>query len=134
MTLSNDDLERHSIRVLCNANTSEGYVPYKDVSLPEIHLPGGHMPAALGGPPVDNRPHLAFFAGGDHGPVRPQLFKYWEGKDQDVIVYKQLPKELNYQDLMKNSRSVPLGLLRVITLLSSCLQQVGITEQIEIFL
>jgi len=98
------DLGEKAIRVLCNANTSEGYVPWKDASLPEIHLVGGHIPTQLGGPPTKDRPHLAFFAGRDHGPVRPQLFEHWEGKDEDVIVYKWLPDHLNYHELMKSSR------------------------------
>ncbi|KAG0601613.1 hypothetical protein M758_11G126000 [Ceratodon purpureus] len=104
ITRSNIDLGTRAIRVLCNANTSEGYVPWKDASLPEINLVGGHIPAELGGPPAKDRPHLAFFAGRDHGPVRPQLFKYWEGKDDDVIVYQWLPENLDYHKLMKTSR------------------------------
>lgn len=104
ITRSNMDLGERAIRVLCNANTSEGYVPWKDASLPEINLVGGHIPAQLGGPPAKDRPHLAFFAGRDHGPVRPQLFKHWEGKDDDVIVYQWLPENLNYHELMKTSR------------------------------
>lgn len=104
ITRSNMGLGEKAIRVLCNANTSEGYVPWKDASLPEIHLVGGHIPAQLGGPPTKDRPHLAFFAGRDHGPVRPQLFKHWEGKDDDIIVYQWLPEHLNYHELMKSSR------------------------------
>lgn len=104
VTRVNSDLSTNSIRVLCNANTSEGYVPWRDASLPEINLVGGNIPAELGGPPANERPHLAFFAGGDHGPVRPALFRYWEGKDEDVKVYQSLPPPLNYHDLMKRSR------------------------------
>ncbi len=91
--------------MLCNANSSEGYVPYKDASLPEINLVGGNIPTELGGPPAHERPYLAFFAGGDHGPVRPHLFEYWKEKDKDVRVYQELPAGLNYQQLMKESRS-----------------------------
>lgn len=104
ITRANMGLGERAIRVLCNANTSEGYVPWKDASLPEIHLVGGRIPTQLGGPPANDRPHLAFFAGRDHGPVRPQLFKHWEGKDEDVIVYQWLPDHLNYHELMKTSR------------------------------
>ena len=109
MTRINPDLETKSIRVLCNANTTEGYVPWKDASLPEINLVGGNIPAQLGGPSAQDRQHLAFFAGHDHGPVRPHLFKHWEGKDDDVRVYQSLPPQLNYHDLMKRSRyfSIP---------------------------
>lgn len=109
VTRINPDLETKSIRVLCNANTTEGYVPWKDASLPEINLVGGNIPAQLGGPSAQDRQHLAFFAGHDHGPVRPHLFKHWEGKDDDVRVYQSLPPQLNYHDLMKRSRyfSIP---------------------------
>lgn len=97
-------LEEHAIRVLCNANSSEGFVPDKDASLPEINLVGGNMPAKLGGPPMKKRPYLAFFAGRDHGPVRPILYKHWEGKDDDVKVFQELPAKYSYQDLMKKSK------------------------------
>ncbi|KAI3468005.1 hypothetical protein Pfo_024668 [Paulownia fortunei] len=60
-----------SIRVLCNANSSEGFNPQKDVSLPEIHLYGGNVNPKLISPPPTNmsRPYLAFFAGGIHAPL-----------------------------------------------------------------
>ncbi|KAH7429326.1 hypothetical protein KP509_09G041800 [Ceratopteris richardii] len=99
-------LEKQAIRVLCNANSSEGFVPYKDASLPEINLVGGHIPAALGGLPVKERTFLAFFAGQDHGPVRPILYKYWEGQDDDIKVFHKLPADTNhtYQEFMKLSK------------------------------
>ncbi|XP_002989572.2 probable glycosyltransferase At5g03795 isoform X1 [Selaginella moellendorffii] len=98
------DLMANSIRVLCNANTSEGYVPSKDASLPEIHLVGGQVPSVLGGPPPEERRYLAFFAGGDHGPVRPVLFKYWKEKDEDVRVFEKLPSRDAYLDYMSHSK------------------------------
>eukprot|EP00249_Psilotum_nudum_P011504 c23215_g1_i1 orf=1772-2443(+) len=98
------NLERKAIRLLCNANLSEGYVPIKDASLPEINLIGGIFSSKLGGKPANQRTRLAFFAGGDHGPVRPILFKYWEGKDDDILVFKKLPKKYSYHDLMKSSK------------------------------
>lgn len=91
--------------MLCNANVSEGYIPTKDASLPEIHLVGGEIPDELGGLPASERTMLAFFAGGDHGPVRPDLFKNWEGKDHDILVYHQVPEGgPAYQTYMKSSR------------------------------
>ncbi|BFI30352.1 xylogalacturonan beta-1,3-xylosyltransferase [Marchantia polymorpha subsp. ruderalis] len=94
-----------TIRVLCNANTSEGFVPFKDVSLPEVHLVGGEVPTDLGGLPVSKRTFLAFFAGAEHGPVRPQLFKYWERKDSDIVVRHRLPaRGITYHEYMKNSK------------------------------
>lgn len=91
--------------MLCNANISEGYIPTKDASLPEIHLVGGEIPAELGGLPASQRTLLAFFAGGDHGPVRPQLFKHWEGNDRDIRVYRQVPADgMSYHAYMKSSK------------------------------
>ncbi|XP_011081538.1 probable glycosyltransferase At5g25310 [Sesamum indicum] len=95
-----------SIRVLCNANSSEGFDPTKDVSLPEIHLYGGIVNPKLISPPPSNisRPDLAFFAGGIHGPIRPILLKHWRGKDTDLHVYEYLPKDQDYYDSMLRSK------------------------------
>ncbi|CAI9772918.1 unnamed protein product [Fraxinus pennsylvanica] len=95
-----------SIRVLCNANSSEGFNPKKDVSLPEIHLYGGKVPSKLLHPPPFNssRPHLAFFAGGVHGPIRPILLEHWKDRVSDISVYEYLPKDLDYYDFMLQSR------------------------------
>ncbi|KMZ76030.1 UDP-Xyl: xylogalacturonan beta-1,3-xylosyltransferase, family GT47 [Zostera marina] len=93
------------IRVLCNANTSEGFDPRKDVSFPEINIFDGHM-AAPDNPTKHsplNRSILAFFAGRDHGPLRPILFQHWEEKDSDVLVYKSIPKGVEYSEMMRKS-------------------------------
>ncbi|KAG8375807.1 hypothetical protein BUALT_Bualt10G0138800 [Buddleja alternifolia] len=98
----NEFLYNTSIRVLCNANSSEGFNPQKDVSLPEIHLYGGKVNPKLISPPPSNafRPYLAFFAGGIHGPIRPILLQHWKGKDSDLHVYEYLPKNQDYYDSM----------------------------------
>lgn len=95
-----------SIRVLCNANTSEGFNPQKDVSLPEIHLYDGNISQKIVSPPLANtsRPYLAFFAGGLHGPIRPLLLHHWKGRDPDLPVYEYLPKDLDYYSLMLKSK------------------------------
>ncbi|KAI7728921.1 hypothetical protein M8C21_016442 [Ambrosia artemisiifolia] len=102
----NLNLYHSSIRVLCNANSSEGFDPQKDVSLPEINLRHGNMPPNLLSPPPPEspRPHLAFFAGGVHGPIRPILLKYWKGQDPDLQVYEYLPKGLDYYSFMLASK------------------------------
>ncbi|XAR55228.1 Xylogalacturonan beta-1,3-xylosyltransferase, partial [Bertholletia excelsa] len=94
----------NSIRVLCNANTSEGFNPAKDVSLPEINLLTGDITGLLGGPSPSRRPVLAFFAGRLHGHIRYLLLKEWKEKDQDVLVYDNLPKGVSYQSMLKKSR------------------------------
>ncbi|PON59478.1 Exostosin-like [Trema orientale] len=92
------------IRVLCNANTSEGFQPKRDVSLPEINVLGGTLgPPDLGQAP-NNRPILAFFAGGVHGYIRQLLFQHWKDKDNDVRVHEKLQKDQNYTKLMGQSK------------------------------
>lgn len=105
-TLANPKLYNNSIRVLCNANTSEGFNPSKDVSLPEINLLTGEIsPKLLTAPPdTAPRPYLAFFAGGLHGPIRPILLRHWKGMDNDVQVYERLPKGLDYYSFMLKSK------------------------------
>ncbi|KAG7958114.1 hypothetical protein I3843_10G003200 [Carya illinoinensis] len=97
-------LFKNSIRVLCNANTSEGFNPTKDVSFPEINLRTGSLKGFIGGPSPSRRPMLAFFAGGLHGPVRPVVFEHWENKDEDIRVHKYLPKGISYIDMMRKSK------------------------------
>ncbi|KAI3506121.1 hypothetical protein L1887_28477 [Cichorium endivia] len=99
------NLYTNSIRVLCNANSSEGFDPQKDVSLPEINLHSGNIPQKLlSPPPTTPRSHLAFFAGGVHGPIRPILLHHWMGRDPDLQVFEYLPKHLDYYSLMLASR------------------------------
>ncbi|KAK7311231.1 hypothetical protein RJT34_09237 [Clitoria ternatea] len=102
----NPFLYNTSIRVLCNANTSEGFKPRKDVSLPEIYLYGGEVSPKLLSPPSNNTPryYLAFFAGGEHGSIRSNLIHHWKNHDNEIRVYEYLPKELDYYSLMLNSK------------------------------
>ncbi|KVH99944.1 Exostosin-like protein, partial [Cynara cardunculus var. scolymus] len=97
-------LFKNSIRALCNANTSEGFNPSKDVSIPEILLPDGTTRGILNGPSPRNRPVLAFFAGGVHGPIRPILLEHWQDKDPDVQVHKYLPKGVSYMGMIRQSK------------------------------
>ncbi|XP_038886092.1 probable glycosyltransferase At5g25310 [Benincasa hispida] len=106
-TEGNPFLYNTSIRVLCNANSSEGFNPQKDVSLPEIHLYDGDISPKLLSPPPhqQHRRHLAFFAGGLHGPIRPIILNHWKNRtDTNILVYEYLPKELDYYDQMLQSR------------------------------
>ncbi|GAA0150967.1 glycosyltransferase [Lithospermum erythrorhizon] len=95
-----------SIRVLCNANSSEGFKPEKDASLPEIKLIDNYISPKLKSPPPANtsRPYLAFFAGGRHGPIRPILLDYWMGRDPDIPVHEYLPKGEDYFSFVLSSK------------------------------
>ncbi|MCH91273.1 putative glycosyltransferase, partial [Trifolium medium] len=97
-------LHKNSIRVLCNANTSERFNPAKDVSFPEINLQTGSINGFLGGPSASQRPILAFFAGGLHGYIRAILLDHWENKDQDIMVQKYLPKGVSYYEMLRKSK------------------------------
>ncbi|KOM32989.1 hypothetical protein LR48_Vigan01g254500 [Vigna angularis] len=92
------------IRVLCNANTSEGFIPNKDVSIPEVKLPKGKLGSPNLGQRPDDRSILAFFAGKEHGDIRTILLNYWKGKDNEVQVYESLPKGVDYFKLMGKSK------------------------------
>ncbi|XP_059451250.1 probable glycosyltransferase At5g03795 [Corylus avellana] len=99
------NLYNNSIRVLCNANTSEGFIPSKDVSYPEIHLITGELlKGLLGGPSASRRHILAFFAGGLHGQIRHVLMEHWKDKDKDVQVYEHVPKGVDYNSMLKKSK------------------------------
>lgn len=97
-------LFNNSIRVLCNANTSEGFNPKKDASFPEIHLRTGEITGLVGGPSPSRRSILAFFAGRLHGHIRRLLLEQWKDKDQDVQVHDQLRNGMSYDSMLKNSR------------------------------
>ncbi|XP_060967061.1 probable glycosyltransferase At5g03795 isoform X1 [Cannabis sativa] len=96
-------LFHNSIRVLCNANTSEGFKPSKDASLPEINLFTGEM-TSLGGPSPSKRTTLAFFAGRLHGHIRSLLLKRWKNNDTDIQVYETLPRGVSYIEMLRNSK------------------------------
>lgn len=98
------ELFKNFIRVLCNANTSEGFRPERDISMADIYLTYGELgPPRLGLDPR-NRSILAFFAGGAHGHIRELLLEHWKDKDADVQVHEYLPKGQNYTQLMGRSR------------------------------
>ncbi|KAL8189597.1 hypothetical protein R6Q57_029163 [Mikania cordata] len=105
VTSGNPKMFQNFIRVLCNANSSEGFVPIRDVSMSESKAPFDNIPAATSGESPYNRPILAFFAGGVHGFVRERLFQYWgNNQDDDIQVRTYLPKPQNHTELLTQSR------------------------------
>lgn len=97
-------LFENSIRVLCNANTSEGFKPATDVSMPEIYLPEGTTEGLIGGPPAAERSVLVFYAGGVHGYIRQVLMEQWQSKDPDVQVHEHLPQNMSYYGMFRKSK------------------------------
>ncbi|WOG96086.1 hypothetical protein DCAR_0415416 [Daucus carota subsp. sativus] len=98
------NLYNSSIRALCNANTSERFNPNRDVSIPEVDLPGGTTDGLLGGPSPSRRTIFVFFAGGIHGYIRTVLFEHWENKDTEVQIRQYLPKGVKYYDMLRKSK------------------------------
>ncbi|CAH2073123.1 unnamed protein product [Thlaspi arvense] len=98
------ELYKNFVRALCNANSSEGFTPMRDVSLPEINIQYGQLGFVHTGEQPQNRKLLSFFAGGSHGEVRKILFEHWKEKDKDVLVYENLPKTMNYTKMMDQAK------------------------------
>lgn len=109
-SMANRKLYENSIRALCNANTSEGFNPGKDVSVPEIILYDDSIPAELqqpAAPGLAARPYLEFFAGGLHGTIREELLRLWKGRDPEMPVFDYLPGGRggkDYSDYLLQSR------------------------------
>ncbi|XP_029130884.1 probable glycosyltransferase At5g20260 isoform X2 [Cajanus cajan] len=101
---SGKELFKNLIRVLCNANTSEGFKPAKDVSMPEMNLRGYKLSSPIPSQVPNHRSILAFFAGGAHGRIRETLLEQWKDKDEEVQVHKYLPKGFDYHSLMGQSK------------------------------
>ncbi|KAG6417060.1 hypothetical protein SASPL_119210 [Salvia splendens] len=100
-TAQNAKLFKNLIRVLCNANVSEGFKPVRDVTLPEINVPS----SALNQPDLNHsKSILGFFAGGAHGAIREALLSHWKDKDKDLQVHEYLPKNISYLDLMSRAK------------------------------
>ncbi|WOL00498.1 putative glycosyltransferase [Canna indica] len=104
LSTANANLHSNSIRVICNANTSEGFKLGTDVTLPEVHLPDGRLSRPARNQLRTEKTILAFFAGGRHGYIREALLDEWKGKDEQVVVHEYLPKGVNYAELMSKSK------------------------------
>ncbi|XP_021741790.1 probable glycosyltransferase At5g20260 [Chenopodium quinoa] len=103
ISFGNPKLLQNLIRALCNANTSEGFQPVRDVPIPEINVPARQLNQPSLGLHTSKRRIFAFFAGANHGHVRKFLFEQWE-KDDEIQLHEHLPKHLNYFQMLGKSK------------------------------
>ncbi|KAK1300109.1 putative glycosyltransferase [Acorus calamus] len=105
VSYGNPKLFKNFIRILCNANSSEGFHPDRDATLPELQIHDRRLsPPDEEEEPPPKRPILAFFAGGEHGHIRTLLLRHWKDKDEEVQVHEYLPKGVNYHATMRKAR------------------------------
>ena len=98
------DLYKNFIRVLCNANTLERFLPMRDISLPEVNIPSDKLgPPHLDKPP-NHRHILPFFASRESGYMRTLHFNSWKESNNEIQVYEHLPKNKSYSESMADSR------------------------------
>ncbi|KAI3862424.1 hypothetical protein MKX03_013667 [Papaver bracteatum] len=101
----NPKLFKNFIRVLCNANSSEGFKPGRDVSLPEFKVEKRSLfTSTQFHASGTNRSILGFFAGGGHRYIRKVLLKHWKNKDNELQVHEYLPEGQDYGWLMAQSK------------------------------
>ncbi|KAK8472217.1 hypothetical protein PHAVU_002G145100 [Phaseolus vulgaris] len=68
-------LVKNSIRAVCSPSYDVGFIPHKDVALPQVLQPFA-LPA--GGNDVENRTTLGFWAGHRNSKIRVILARVWE--------------------------------------------------------
>ncbi|EPS72202.1 exostosin family protein [Genlisea aurea] len=69
------NLVKNSIRAVCSPSYDVGFIPHKDVALPQVLQPFA-LPS--GGNDVENRTNLGFWAGHRNSRIRVILARVWE--------------------------------------------------------
>ncbi|XP_078428881.1 exostosin family protein isoform X2 [Wolffia australiana] len=75
-------LVKNAIRVVCSPSYDAGYIPHKDVALPQVLQP---FPLPRGGNDVENRTILGFWAGHRNSRIRVILARQWENDTELAI-------------------------------------------------
>ncbi|KAL6012640.1 hypothetical protein ACLOJK_003129 [Asimina triloba] len=91
-------LVKNSIRVVCSPSYDVGYIPHKDVALPQVLQPFA-LPA--GGNDLENRTILGFWAGHRNSKIRVILARVWENDTELVVHNNRISRatgELVYQN------------------------------------
>ncbi|XP_020599962.1 probable glycosyltransferase At5g03795 [Phalaenopsis equestris] len=97
-------LIKNSIRVVCSPSYNVGYIPHKDVALPQVLQPFA-LPA--GGNDVANRKILGFWAGHRNSKIRVILARVWENDTELAISNNRISRaigELVYQKQFYKSK------------------------------
>ncbi|KAG6415661.1 hypothetical protein SASPL_123075 [Salvia splendens] len=140
--LNLNNLARNKLLVnVAKSNESHGI--FLDVTLPETTIRNPRRPRrSIGGRRVSQLPILAFFAGLDHGRVRPILLKHWLDKDEDMRIkgHSQAKRDplstlqTNVKMLQKhflwNAKPVPYDLFHMIlhSIWSTRLKQIQLQQ------
>ncbi|KAM1161343.1 hypothetical protein ACFX2B_000453 [Malus domestica] len=80
-------LVKNSIRVVCSPSYDVGFIPHKDVALPQVLQPFA-LPA--GGNDVENRTTLGFWAGHRNSKIRVILARVWENDTELYILNNRI--------------------------------------------
>ncbi|CAN6456921.1 unnamed protein product [Victoria cruziana] len=90
-------LVKNAIRVVCSPSYDVGYIPHKDVALPQVLQPFA-LPA--GGNDTANRTVLGFWAGHRNSRIRVILARVWENDTELAVSNNRISRatgELVYQ-------------------------------------
>ncbi|KAI3922134.1 hypothetical protein MKX01_005823 [Papaver californicum] len=84
-------LVKNSIRVVCSPSYDVGFIPHKDVALPQVLQPFA-LPA--GGNDIRNRTTLGFWAGHRNSKIRVVLVRVWENDTELDIKNDRINRSL----------------------------------------
>ncbi|KAL6560859.1 hypothetical protein OROHE_006036 [Orobanche hederae] len=84
------NLVKNSIRVVCSPSYDVGFIPHKDVALPQILQPFALPP---GGNDIENRTTLGFWAGHRNSKIRVILARVWANDTELDISNNRINRE-----------------------------------------
>jgi hypothetical protein len=82
-------LVKNSIRAVCSPSYDVGFIPHKDVALPQVLQPFA-LPA--GGNDIENRTNLGFWAGHRNSKIRVILARVWENDTELDIANNRISR------------------------------------------
>ncbi|KAM4128074.1 hypothetical protein ACJW30_02G138500 [Castanea mollissima] len=97
-------LVKNSIRVVCSPSYDVGFIPHKDVALPQVLQPFA-LPA--GGNDIENRTTLGFWAGHRNSKIRVILARVWQNDTELDISNNRINRAIGpliYQKRFYNTK------------------------------